>query len=79
MSFDKLRAYILENEFKLIIVNDKIDVVNYTDIGHFDTNKIIVHSDNKIVIIHGDNLVISKLLKDELLIEGKIKGIDFNA
>ncbi len=76
MSFDKLRTYILENEFKLIYLNNKINVVNYSDIGHFDNNKIIVYNENKIITINGNNLVISKLLKDELLIEGKIERID---
>lgn len=78
MSVNKLRAYILEDEFKLVITHNKINIVNYLDIDHFDTNKITVHSKDKTVVISGSNLFISKLLKDELLIEGKIKGIEFN-
>ena len=79
MSFDKLRTYILENEFKLIYLNNKINIVNYTSIGHFDNNKIIIYNGDKIVTINGSNLVITKLLKDELLIEGKIERIDLHA
>lgn len=72
-----IRNYILEEEFKLIYLNNKINIVNYTDIGHFDSNKIIIRNNNKSIIIDGNNLIITKLLKDELLIEGKIKGIKF--
>lgn len=78
MSFDKLRTYILENEFKLVYLNNKVNIVNYSDIGHFDNNKIIVYNSKQIITINGHNLVISKLLKDELLIEGKIERIDIH-
>ncbi len=78
MSFDKLKTYILENEFKLVYLNNKVNIVNYSDIGHFDNNKIIVYNSQQIITINGHNLVISKLLKDELLIEGRIERIDIH-
>ena len=37
-----IRSYILEDDLKITIVNNKINIVNYTDIGHFDNNKIVV-------------------------------------
>ena len=75
---DELRSYILEDKFKIIILIDKIDIVNYSEIDHFDDKKIIVRFEKGTVIIKGENLSIAKLLNDELLIIGKIKTVDFN-
>lgn len=72
-----LRNYILENEFKITIFTNKIDIVNYLEIDHFDDVKIIVRFTNGLVIIKGEDLTISKLLNDELLILGHIKNIEF--
>ena len=72
-----MRDYILEKEFKIIYLNNKLDVVNYTNISHFDTNKIIINHSNGSITISGNNLYISKLLIDELLVEGSIEKIEF--
>ena len=72
-----LRNYILENDFKIIYLTNKLNIVNYNDISHFDSNKIIINYSDGSVLISGNNLVVSKLLKDELLIEGSINKIEF--
>ena len=72
-----LRTYILENEFKINILTGKVNIVNYTEIDHFDDTKVIIRYDKGIVKIKGENLTISKLLNDELLILGKIKVVEF--
>lgn len=74
---NNLRSYILEDKFKITILTDRIDIVNYSEIDHFDDTKIIVRFQNGLVIIKGEDLTISKLLNDELLILGKIKNIEF--
>lgn len=74
--FKKLKDYILETEFKIILLDGKVDIVNYLDIDHFDDNKIIVRNNKGTVIIKGEDLIISKLLTDEILILGKIKGLE---
>lgn len=74
---NNLRSYILEDKFKITILTDRIDIVNYSEIDHFDDTKIIVKFQNGLVIIKGEDLTISKLLNDELLILGKIKNIEF--
>lgn len=73
---DKVRSYLLEDEFQVKILKNKINVVNYTSIGHFDSNKVILYHNDGTVIIVGDKLVVSKLLKDEILITGNIKNIE---
>ena len=74
---NNLRSYILETDFKITILKNKIDIVNYIEIDHFDDTKIIVRFEEGHLIIKGENLTISKLLNDELLIIGKAKTIDF--
>lgn len=74
---NNFRSYILEDKFKITILTGRIDIVNYSEIDHFDDTKIIVRFQNGLVIIKGEDLTISKLLNDELLILGKIKNIEF--
>lgn len=73
----RLKNYVLDNDFRITSFCDKIDVLNYKEIDHFDDNKVIVRYENGMIVIKGDNLIISKLLDDELLINGKISNIEF--
>lgn len=74
---NKFCDYLLETDFKITILNDRIDVVNYFSIEHFDFNKVIVKHVKGSVIINGDNLVVTKLVSDEILITGNFKNIEF--
>lgn len=70
-----LRNYIMEDDFTLNYIKNKVDVVNYEYIDHFDENKIMIRYNEGVLIIKGQDLTISKLLKDEILISGIIKEI----
>lgn len=72
----KLKRYIEESECKITIVQNKINVVNYTSIGHFDSNKIIIRYTEGSIIIKGNSLVVTRLLHDEILITGTIKNVE---
>ena len=74
---DGIRSYILENDLKITIVNKKINIVNYKDIGHFDSDKIVVKTDGKDIIVKGSDLVVSKLMNSEILITGDFNTIEF--
>ena len=67
---DGIRNYVIEQEFEIRIINNKVDVINYKDIGHFDSNKVIINYSDGSVVIKGNNLVVSKLMNDEILIGG---------
>jgi len=71
-----LRTFILEDEFKITYSNNKLGILNYSNISHFDSSKIMNNYKNGIVLITGQNLIVSKLLIDELLIEGGIEKIE---
>ena len=72
-----IRSYILDDDLRITILNNKINIVNYNDIGHFDSNKIIVKVNNGEVIIKGSDLVVSKLMNSEILITGHFNNIEF--
>ena len=72
-----IRSYIIDSESKITIINNKVNITNYIDIGHFDNNKIIIKLEGKDVHIKGDGLVVSRLLDSEILITGVIKNIEF--
>lgn len=73
---NNLKSSLLEEDFKMQYIEKKLGIANYSDISHFDSNKIIISYKNGSVLISGGNLVVSKLIKDELLIEGNIEKIE---
>lgn len=73
---NNFRSFLLEDNFEIHIYKNKINIVNYTSIGHFDSNKIIIYSDSGFVTIKGEELVVAKLLTDEVLITGVISSIE---
>lgn len=75
--FDGVRSFILENEFSMHIYQDKINVVNYDSIGHFDSNEVRIYHSKGELLIKGNHLVVSKLMQEEILILGVIKSIEF--
>ena len=74
---NNIKTYMNENEFKIIILNNKLNILNYDDIGHFDSNRIIIKHEEKQVVINGNNLVVSKLVGDEILVTGELYNIEF--
>lgn len=75
--FDDLRNYVLEEQFKMIYLDNKVNIVNYKSIEHFDSNKVMIKTDKCIVTIKGQHLIVSRLLNDEILVEGSIDNIEF--
>ena len=70
-----INNYLNDNEFRVTVFANKIDIINYTSILDFSSTEISVKVNSKIVIVTGDDLVISKMYDDELLIKGKINNI----
>lgn len=60
----------------MTILNGSVDILNYSDIDHFDDNVIMVRHKNGSVTIRGYHMIITKLIDDELLINGKIEKIE---
>lgn len=73
----KLRSYLLEDDFVVHMLENQINVVNYTSIGEIGSEKVMIRYAKGLLIIKGTNLVVSRLLKDEVLITGTLKTIEF--
>lgn len=74
---NSIRSYILEEEFKITILNNKVNIVNYTSIGAIDDSKVMIKHENGYVTIKGSNLVVSRLMNNEILISGNINSLEF--
>lgn len=72
-----IRKYIVEEEFKITVFKDKVDILNYKEIDSIENEKIIIRHDEGIIILYGEHLSIKKLLEEELLISGEITKIEF--
>lgn len=75
----KVRDYLLEDEFKMIILNNKIDISNYEKIEYLDNDKVIVKYEKGKIGIKGENITVRKLLNNEILITGIIKEIEMKS
>lgn len=76
-----IRSFILEDEFRITVLINKINVVNYLEMGHFDNTRLCIKYEKEGRIcnltIKGKNLVVSKLKSKEVLIIGNISTIEF--
>ena len=75
---DRIDNYLCDKEYKIIIKNNQINIINYDEIIDFSLTKISVKHNNRIIIIEGKDLTISKMLDYEVLISGIILNIRIN-
>ena len=73
---NSFRNYILDEEFKINIFKDKVNVVNYTNIVNFTSKEVTIKYDGGLLLVTGNNLSISRLLIDEVLVTGNIEKIE---
>jgi hypothetical protein len=71
-----LKEYIVDKEFRMLILKNRIDIINYESIDQIESFKIVICGSNLKITITGDNLVVCKMLDEELLIAGNIKDIN---
>ena len=75
--FNDLRNFINDNTNKIIINDNYIDIINYSEIIDISFNLIKIKT-NKIITINGKNLNIIKMQDNELTIKGIINNIQFD-
>ena len=71
-----IKNYLIDNKFKITILDNNVNLLNYNKIINIQNNIITIESNGKNVYIKGDNLYVKKLLDNELLIVGDIKKIE---
>ena len=67
-----LDNYLYDREYKIIIKENYVNIINYDEIIDFSSNNILVSSKSKRINIEGTNLAISKMIDDEVLVTGNI-------
>lgn len=72
-----IRSYVNDSDLKITILNNKINILNYKDIGHFDSDRIVVKIEDGEIVVKGKDLVVSKLMNEEILITGEFNNIEF--
>lgn len=75
--FDDFRSFILNQDFSVHIYQNKMSVVGYESIGHFDHREVRIYYHEGEMIVKGKNLAVSKLMQEEMLIVGHIETIEF--
>ena len=75
--FSNIRNYLNDSMFRINIYENKINIVNYTDIITLEDNRISIKHEKGTIIIKGKNLALNKLLDREILITGKISSLEF--
>lgn len=75
---NKLDRYLYDKEYKIIIKENYVNIINYDEIIDFNLNNISVKYQGKIITIEGHNLTISKMIEDEVLIIGEISNVRIN-
>lgn len=75
--FKDLKNIIYDKKFKVTILKNQVNINNYKEILIFEESQILVSTEEYSVRVKGENLTINRLLENELLIEGKIKTVEF--
>ncbi len=75
---EKINQYLIDKEYRIIIKENQVNIINYDEIVDFTSEKISLKYKNKNIIIEGRNLFISKMVEDEALIEGDIFIVRIN-
>ena len=73
---DNFREFLLEEDLRINIYKNRINIVNYITIHKFTNNLVMIKHDLGDIFVNGENLVVKKLLNKELLIEGTIKSVE---
>ncbi len=68
--------YIKDDKFKIVYVNNSVDVINYDNIMEVKSDVITIEKEKKLILIKGEELKLDKLLDNEILIRGLIKKIE---
>ena len=73
---EKIVNYIKDSKFKIIYVNNSVDIVNYDKILEVKDDAVTLSKEDKLLFIRGKNLKVNKLMDQEILITGVILKIE---
>ena len=67
---NKIDNYLNDQEYRIIIEKDYVNINNYIEILDFNSTRVSVRHDKGITSIEGTDLVVNKMVEDEMLITG---------
>ena len=68
--------YIKDKNFKIMYLNNSVNVVNYDKIVEIKSDVITLLKEDKLIFIKGNDLRLNKLMDNEILIVGLINKIE---
>lgn len=68
--------YVRDNEFRMLVLSNKIDIVNYLELLSMSEERVSITSATGRIVIRGEGLSVKKLLNREILIVGKFSSIE---
>ena len=74
---EKLKNFIMDNEFRMTFFENRIHVINYQELISLSDEKIRIKSTNLTITFTGTQLILSKLLDQEIMIEGTLTKVEF--
>lgn len=74
--FDGITSYIKDDDFRVNIYHNKINIVNYEEVISLTNNRASIKYKEGSIVIKGKNLLVKKMLDNEILITGSIKLIE---
>ena len=72
---NKMDRFLSDRDFKIIYVNNILNINNYLEIIDFNSCEIKLKYKDGVCIISGNNLCVSRMVDNEILIDGCIKSI----
>ncbi len=75
--YKTMRDFLMDKDYYIDIFEKYIHVFNYVDIIKLESNKIIITMDGFNLEIDGTDLVVKRLEKKEILIEGVVLKVGF--
>lgn len=74
---DTINNALKNNDYYICLYSNKIYIYNYLEIISFNNNLILVKLKSVNLKVKGTRLLIKKMEKHELLIEGAISGVTY--
>ena len=68
--------YLYDREDVICIYEKSTYIFNYKNLESFSEKRIVVNLKNKKISIIGNNLIINRITKEELLIQGNIQSVE---
>ena len=72
----KLKDYIIDKEFRLILFQNQFLVVNFSKVLSLEETRISFLTDYGRIVVKGEAFTLQKLLDDEVLIHGRVLGVE---